>query len=322
MSKVTFKNKNVLITGGLGFKKGANVTIIDNMMPRQGGNFFNIEPVKNDVCVELSDIQNQRVMNKLVQRKDYIYHLAGQVNHVDSIRNPLKDLNTNAVGTLVVLEACRKKNQNIKLIFTGTRGQYGSSINLPVNEDHPMHPMGVYAITNLCAENLVMIYDKIHKIQSIALRITNTYGPRHQMMHDEYGVLNWFIRKVIDNKDIPVFGNGLILRDFLYIDDLIDSLIDCGLCERAYGSIFNIGSGKPTNFIELAKSITNIAGEGNFEFTDFTKERKEIEPGDYYADISKIKSIVGWYPKVDLESGIGKTLDFYRKYKKYYWKEK
>lgn len=331
MTGETFKNKNVLITGGLGFigsnlaialvKNGAKVTIIDNMMSRQGGNLFNIKQVKNDVHIEFSDIRNQHVMNKLVQGKDYIYHLAGQVNHVDSIRNPLKDLSTNAVGTLVVLEACRKKNPNIKFIFTGTRGQYGSSISLPVNEEHPMHPMGVYAITNLCAENLVMIYDKIHKIKSIALRITNTYGPRHQMKHDEYGVLNWFIRKAIDNQNIPIFGSGLILRDFLYIDDLVDALLMCGLCEKAYGLVFNIGSGKPTNFIELAKLITRLAESGNFKFTDFTKERKEIEPGDYYADISKIKNTVGWTPKVDLENGIVKTLDFYRAYKKYYWGE-
>ena len=329
MARATFKNKKVLITGGLGFigsnlaialvKNGAKVTIVDNMLPRYGGNLYNIKPVKNKVRIEFSDIRSKKTMSALVQGKDYIYHLAGQVNHVDSIRNPLKDLSTNAVGTLVVLEACRKNNPDIKLIFTGTRGQYGSSISLPVNEEHPMHPMGVYAITNLCAENLVMIYDKIHKIQSIALRITNTYGPRHQMMHDEYGVLNWFIRKAIDNQDIPVFGNGLILRDFLYIDDLVKALIVCGLCEKAYGLVFNIGSGKPTNFIELAKLITRLAGSGNFKFTDFTKERKEIEPGDYYADISKIKNIVGWSPKVDLENGIVKTLDYYRAYKKYYW---
>jgi len=331
MTRATFKNKKVLITGGLGFigsnlaivlvNNGAEVTIVDNMESRQGGNLFNIEPVKNKVRIEFSDIRSQQVMETLVQGKDYIYHLAGQVSHVDSIRNPLKDLSINAVGTLVVLEACRRNNPDTKLIFTGTRGQYGSSVSLPVNEEHPMHPKGVYAITNLCAENLVMIYDEIHKIRSIALRITNTYGPRHQMMHDEYGVLNWFIRKAIDNQDIPVFGNGLILRDFLYIDDLVNALLICGLCEEAYGLVFNIGSGKPINFIELAKLIIGLAGSGNFKFTDFTKERKEIEPGDYYTDISKIKRIVGWSPKVDLENGIVKTLDYYRAYKKYYWGE-
>ena len=327
---LNYKNKQVLVTGGLGFigsnlaialvKKGAKVTIVDNMLPRMGGNLFNIRPIKNKVKVDFSDIRSAKAMNRLVKGKDYIFHLAGQVSHVDSIRNPLKDLSINAEGTLVALEACRRANQAARLIFTGTRGQYGSTVRLPVDENHPMNPKGVYAITNLCAEKLVMVYDEIHGIRSIALRITNTYGPRHQMMHDEYGVLNWFIRKAIDNEEIPVFGDGRILRDFLYIDDLVDGILQAGLTEKAYGDIFNVGTGKPVNFIELAKIIIKVTKTGKFKFTDFTKERKEIEPGDYYADISKIKKIVGWQPEVNLDTGVKKTVDYYKKYKHYYWK--
>lgn len=325
-----YKDKKVLITGGLGFigsnlaialaRGKSSVTIVDSAIPRQGGNMFNISPVKSRVKIVFSDIRSPKSMNRLVVGKDYIFHLAGQVSHVDSIKNPLKDLSINAEGTLVVLEACRKFNPNAHLIFTGTRGQYGSTIKLPVNEMHPMNPKGVYAITNLCAENLVMVYDQIHKIKSIALRITNTYGPRHQMMHDEYGVFNWFIRKAIDNEGIPVFGDGRILRDFLYVDDLVEAIMQAGLCDKAYGTVFNVGSGKPINFIELAKMISRIAGSGRFNFTEFTKERKELEPGDYYTDITKIKRIIGWRPKISLEIGIKRTLDYYRKYKKYYWK--
>lgn len=326
----SYQNQRVLITGGLGFigsnlaialaAKGARVVIADNMLPRQGANLFNIKPVKDKVKVNFCDIRNQRAMNSLVRGKDFIFHLAGQVSHVDSIRHPLKDLSINAEGTLVVLEALRKFNPDARLLFTGTRGQYGSSVSLPVNEAHPMNPKGVYAITNLCAENLVMVYDEIHKISSIAFRITNTYGPRHQMLHDEYGVLNWFIRKAIDNQTLPVFGDGGILRDFLYIDDLVEAILKSGLSEKAYGNVFNLGTGKPVNFIELAKLITKIAKSGSFKFTEFTKERKEIEPGDYYTDIAKIKKIVGWAPRVDLESGIKRTIEYYRKYKRYYWK--
>lgn len=325
----TYKSKRVLITGGLGFigsnlaialvAKGAKVEIVDNLLARQGGNLFNIRPIRGKVKVYFSDIRQAKAMNRLVPNHDYIFHLAGQVSHVGSIRNPLQDLSINAEGTLVVLEACRKFNKEAKLIFTGTRGQYGSSVRLPVDENHPMNPKGVYAITNLCAENFVMVYDEIHKVRAISLRITNTYGPRHQMMHDEYGVLNWFIRKAIDDKEIPVFGNGRILRDFLYIDDLVFALLKAGLCQAAYGEVFNVGTGRPTNFIELAKIIIRITKRGKFKFTDFSRERKEIEPGDYYADISKIKRIVGWVPKVGLESGIRKTADYYEKYKRYYW---
>ncbi len=326
----SYRNKKVLITGGLGFvgsnlaislvKQGAKVTIVDSMLKRQGANLFNITAVRKSIKINYSDIRDLKLMSRLVRGQDYIFHLAGQVNHVDSIRNPLQDLRINAEGTLVVLEACRKSNPAAKIIFSGTRGQYGESTNLPVNEEHPMNPKGVYAITNLCAENLLMVYDQVHKIRAIALRITNTFGPRHQMMHDEYGVLNWFIRKAIDGQEISIFGDGRILRDYLYIDDLVSALMQSGLCVKAYGKVFNVGTGKPINFINLAKKIVSIAESGKITYTAFTRERAALEPGDYYADISKIKRIVGWKPKVSLDAGIKKTIDYYREYKKYYWK--
>jgi len=219
-----FRNKEVLITGGLGFigsnlamalvRLGARVTIIDNMLPRQGGNLFNIKDITDKVKVNFSDVRNELSMNHLVKGKDYVFHLAGQVNHVDSMRNPIQDLDINCKGTLVLLEALRQHNAGARVIFAGTRGEYGSSVKLPVDEDHPTNPKGIYAVTNLTAEKMVIVYDDIYKIRGACLRITNTYGPRHQMMHDEYGVFNWFIRKAMDNEAIPVFGDGRILRDF------------------------------------------------------------------------------------------------------------
>lgn len=326
---MSYRSKKVLITGGLGFigsnlaialvKKGAAVTIVDCLLARQGGNIFNIKPVERKVVVDYADIRDPEAMNELVKNMDYIFHLAGQVSHVDSIKNPLQDLSINAEGTLVVLEACRRSNPKAKIIFSGTRGQYGSSVRLPVDEEHPMNPKGVYAITNLCAENFVTVYNQVHKIDTVALRITNTYGPRHQMQHDEYGVFNWFIRKAIDGEKIDIFGDGRILRDFLYIDDLVDCLLKCGLAPKAYGQVFNVGTGEPVNFIDLAKRIIKIARSGSIRFTRFTSERKALEPGDYYADITKIKRLVGWKPKTGLDSGIKKTLKYYRENKKHYW---
>ncbi|MFI5145053.1 MAG: GDP-mannose 4,6-dehydratase [Ignavibacteria bacterium] len=327
--KDSFKNKNVLITGGLGFigsnlciklvSLGANVLAVDNMLPRQGGNIFNIEPVKNKIKINISDIRNQVSMNHLVKGQDYIFHLAGQVNHVDSVKNPLQDLSINVEGTLVIMEALKNNNRSAKVIFTGTRGEYGASLELPVSESHSINPIGIYAITNFAAERIALTYHNLHKIKSVCLRITNTYGPRHQMQHDEYGVFNWFIRKALDNEVIPVFGNGKILRDYLYIDDLIEGLLATALCDESYGQVFNVGSGIPLNFIDLAKIITGIAKSGKTNFTEFTSERRALEPGDYYADISKIKKTVGWKPKTKLEDGIRKTIQYYRKYKKYYW---
>ena len=324
-----FKGKKILITGGLGFvgsnlairlvESGADVTLVDNMIPRLGGNIFNIKDIRKKVTINISDVRDPTSMNYLVRNKDYIYHLAGQVNHVDSMRNPLLDLDINCKGTLVLLDACRQFNSIAKIIYSGTRGEYGASVNLPVDENHPTNPKGNYAITNLAAEKMILVYNDIHNIPAICLRITNTFGPRHQMQHDEYGVLNWFIRKAIDNEELPVFGDGYILRDFLFIDDLIDCLLITASSANAYGHIFNVGSGVPVSFRDLAKTIVEVAGTGSVKFTEFSKERKEVEPGDYYTDISKIKRVVGWTPATRLEEGLKKTIEFYRKYKEYYW---
>src|SRR4030066_1277203 len=227
-----FRGKKVLVTGGLGFigsnlavrliEVGAKVTLVDNMMPRLGGNLFNVRDIVDRIHINFSDVRDAHSMDYLVKGQEIIFHLAGQVNHVDSIRNPIQDLDINCRGTLVLLESCRKYNREVKIVFAGTRGEYGSSVTLPVGEDHPTNPKGIYAVTNLSAEKMVLVYHDVHKIQGACLRITNTYGPRHQMAHDEYGVLNWFIRKAVDDEVIPVFGDGRILRDFLYVDDLVD----------------------------------------------------------------------------------------------------
>ena len=324
-----FQGKRVLVTGGLGFigsnlsvrlvELGARVTIVDNMMPRLGGNLFNVKEITDHIQINFSDVRDEHSMDYLVKNQDLIFHLAGQVNHVDSIRNPIQDLDINCRGTLVLLESCRKYNREVKVLFSGTRGEYGASVKLPVGEDHPTNPKGIYAVTNLSAEKMVLVYDDVHKISGTCLRITNTYGPRHQMAHDEYGVLNWFIRKAIDDELIPVFGDGHILRDFLYVDDLVECFLRVAICPSAYGEVFNVGTGIPISFIDLAKKIVEVAGSGKVAFTEFTKERKEVEPADYYTDVSKVRKVVGWTPKTDLKEGIKKTIEFYRKYKKEYW---
>jgi UDP-glucose 4-epimerase len=324
-----FAGKRVLVTGGLGFigsnlsirlaESGANVTIVDNMMPRLGGNLFNVNDIIDRVHVNFSDVRDSHSMDYLVKGQEYIFHLAGQVNHVDSIRNPIQDLDINCRGTLVLLESCRKYNRETKIVFSGTRGEYGASVRLPVGEDHPTNPKGIYAVTNLTAEKMVLVYHDVHKIPGSCLRITNTYGPRHQMAHDEYGVLNWFIRKAIEDEMIPVFGDGRILRDFLYVDDLVDCFLRVALCDGAYGEVFNVGTGQPISFIDLAKKIVEVAGKGKVALTEFTRERKEVEPGDYYTDISKVERMVGWKPRTGLDEGLRKTVEFYRKHQKEYW---
>lgn len=327
--KKAYHGTKVLVTGGLGFlgsnlchtlvRLGAKVTIVDTMIPNLGGNIFNIEGIRDRVSLHITDIRSEHSMNYIVQDQEIIFHLAGQVNHVSSIRDPLQDMDINVRGTLILLESMRMHASHARLIFVGTRGQYGKSIKLPVDEEHPQHPKGIYALSNITAESMISIYNDVHHFQSVCLRLTNTYGSRHQMKHDEFGVFNWFIRKALDNESIPIFGDGLTVRDYLYVDDAVECLLQCGIHPDALGDIFNAGCGQPTSFLELAQLIIKIAGSGRVEFCPFTSERLALEPGNFYCDISKITTRLPWKPRTPLEDGIQKTLSFYRKFKEHYW---
>lgn len=327
LTKLT--KKRVLITGGAGFigsnlaiqlvELGAQVTIVDNFLPGHGANRYNLEPIKGRVAMNIADIRDTCSMNELVRDQDFIFHLAGQVNHVDSIRDPLNDLDINCKGTLVLLEACKKFNPRAVIVFTGTRGQYGPSAKLPVPEDHPMNPKGMYAITNLTAEKMLQVYHQVHGVRSVCLRITNTFGPRHQMKHDQYGVANWFVRRSLTRQNIELMGDGRILRDYLYIDDTVRAIIGVAVEQACYGEIFNVGGGAATSFIDLAKTILEVTGEGGLSWTEFSSERKALEPGDYVADVTKINRAIGWAPQIALRDGLEKTVQYYREHGRYYW---
>jgi len=324
-----FVNANVLITGGLGFigsnlairlvELGASVTLVDAMIPEYGGNLFNIQPIKDRVTINFGDICDRHAMNWLVQGQDYVFHLAGQVSHLMSISNPFPDIDYNIKGTAVVLEAVRRFNPQAKIVFTGTRGQYGQSVKLPVNEEAPTKPRGIYEISNLTAEKMIEVYGDIHNLPSVLLRLTNIYGPRAQMKHSHYGVVNWFVRLALDDEAIPIFGDGSILRDFLYIDDCVEAILTAAINSEAEGEIFNVGIDHHTSFRELVETIVQVAGTGRWEFTPFSTERKAQEPGDFYSDISKIKATLGWEPQISLVEGLRRTVEYYRKHKNHYW---
>lgn len=324
-----FQGKRALVTGGMGFigsnlvirlvELGADVLIVDNMTPGYGGNLFNIEPVRDSVLVNFADIRDQGIMNYLVKDQDFVFHLAGQVDHILSLSDPFPDIDTNIRGTAVVMEALKHYNPSARLIYTGTRGQYGPAVSLPVNEDAPTRPKGIYEITNLTAEKIIEVYHSVHGIQSVLLRLTNIYGPRAQMQHSRYGVVNWFVRVALDGNPIKVFGDGKIKRDFLYVDDCVEAILQCATTEAAYGEILNIGIDQPVDFIELADTLIQVVGAGQWEFAPFSPERKAQEPGDFYSDISKIRHLVGWEPTTTLVDGLKQTVEFYRKHKLLYW---
>ena len=314
--------KRILVTGGLGFigsnlarrlvSEGARVTLCDAMIEGYGGNPANVREIRSEVAIDTADVRDAAAMERLVAGQDVVFHLAAQVSHVMSLSNPYPDIDINIKGTAVLLEACRKANPQALVVRSGTRGQYGPAVKLPVSEETPSDPRGIYEISQLSAEMICRTYTRIHRIRTVPLRLTNVYGPRGQMKHSQFGVVNWFVRLALDGKPIPIFGSGKILRDFLYVDDCVEALVRAAAEPKAIGEILNVGHDRPSTFLEVAELLREILPETQIVFTDFTPERKAQEPGDFVSDITKIRALLGWEPKTSLREGLARTVAFYR----------
>jgi UDP-glucose 4-epimerase len=329
MTEAEFSGKKVLVTGGLGFigsglairlaSLGAELTLVDSMIPEYGGNLFNIQPISNLAAVNISDVRDEHSMRYLVQGQDYLFNLAGQTSHLDSMQNPYPDLEINARAQLSILEACRRHNPAIKVIFASTRQLYGSPQYLPVDEKHPLSPVDVNGINKMAGEWYHLVYRKVYGIRTTVLRLTNTYGPRMRVKDARQTFLGIWIRKVVEEQPFQVFGDGRQLRDYNYIDDVVDALLLCATSPQADGEIFNLGAAPPFSLRDTAETLVQAAGRGRYENIPFPPDRKAIDIGDYYADYRKIERLLGWKPKVTLAEGLGKTVDFYREYGGYYW---
>jgi UDP-glucose 4-epimerase len=316
-----WSGRRCFITGGLGFigsslairlvELGAEVTVADALMPEFGGNLHNIKPVESRLRVNYCDIRDENVMTVLVREADYVFHLAAQVSHVRSLSDPYPDIDINIKGTACLMEAVRKVNPTAIVVRTGTRGQYGPATRLPVSEDAPTNPKGLYEISQLTAEKIMAMYGTVHGIRCSLLRLTNVYGPRAQMKSSHFGVANWLIRLAMDGEPITVFGE--------YIDDVVEAILLIAASRRCDGEIINVGNDKPASFLELAQTIVRNVPDGRIRHTEFTPERKAQEPGDFYSDISKIRELVGWSPRVSLDEGVRRTIDYYLAEREHYW---
>lgn len=323
-----YAGANILITGGLGFigshlakrlvGEGAVVTIADSLLPQYGGNLFNIDSIKDDVNIKITDIRNRDEIDLLLKDKDFLFNLAGQTSHLDSMLDPRTDLEINAAAQLSILESCRFINSGIKVVFASTRQIYGKPQYLPVDEVHPINPVDVNGINKLAGEWYHLLYNNVYGLRACALRLTNTYGPGMRIKDARQTFLGIWFKRLLEGDEIDIFGDGLQLRDFNFVDDCINALLLAGLSDDANGKVYNLGSDEVISLTGVAEKMTSMGYGGKFKLIPFPPERKVIDIGDYYGDYSLIKRDLNWSPKVSLDEGLRLTAAFYQQYMKHY----
>jgi UDP-glucose 4-epimerase len=323
-----YQGRRVLITGGLGFigsnlarrlaDLGAEVLIVDSLIAGYGGNLFNIAGLEQRLRVNIADIRQQSTMNYLVQGHDVIFNLAGQVSHIDSMRDPYTDLEINCRAQLSLLEACRLRNPTTKIVYAGTRQVYGRPQALPVSEAHLVRPTDVNGINKAAGEYYHLVYNDVFGIRACSLRLTNVYGPRQLVQHNRQGFIGWFIRLAVEDREIQIYGDGGQQRDFVYVEDAADAFLRAGASDACNGQALNVGGAEPIAHRDLVTTLIDVAGTGRYRFVDWPPEKKAIDIGSFYADSTLIDETLGWKPVVPLREGLRRTVEFYRDHLHHY----
>lgn len=324
-----FDRKKVLITGGLGFigsnlairlvELGADVTLVDSLIPTYGGNLWNVEPIKTRVRINISDVRDPFAMKYLIYGQDYLFNLAGQTSHVDSMENPETDLAINVQAQLQILEACRQHNPDVKVVFASTRQVYGRPLRIPVGEDHPLTPVDINGVHKLAAEHYHRLYNNIYGVRSVILRLTNTYGPRMRVVDARQTFLGIWIRRLLEGEPILIYGDGSQLRDYNYVDDVVDALLMAAETDTCYGDVLNLGSQEVFSLSQTAEIFLDLHPDGQVSYVPFPKSRLSIDIGDYQGDFSRIRGALGWSPKTNFRDGMRRTLEYYQQNREKYW---
>jgi UDP-glucose 4-epimerase len=322
-----YRGRRVLVTGGLGFigsnlcrtlaDLGAEVLAVDSLLPDYGGNLFNLDGYEGRVRVNVADVRGY-AMEYLVRGQELLFNLAGQVSHLDSMTDPFTDLEINCRSQLWILEAARKNNPELKVVYASTRQVYGKPQRLPVDESHLLNPTDVNGINKISGEFYHLVYHQVYGIRASSLRLTNTYGPRQLIKHNRQGFIGWFVRQAALGEEILLFGDGQQKRDFNHVDDVVDAFLRAGALDASDGQVFNLGHAEPVSLLELVKLLLDVAGGGSYRLVPFPPERKRIDIGDFHADTSKVREALGWTPCVPLREGLRATVDYYRQHREQY----
>lgn len=322
-----FAGQRVLITGGLGFigsnlarrldALGARVTVVDSLIPEYGGNRRNLAGTGGRIRVHIADVRDWPRLPRLVRGQDFLFNLAGQTSHMDSMTDPQTDLDINGRAQLAILEACRLHNPGIRIVFASTRQIYGRPDYLPVDEAHPLRPVDVNGINKLAGESFHLLYSRVHGIRATALRLTNTIGPRMRIKDARQTFVGVWIRRLLEGEPLEVWGGGQ-WRDFTYVDDAVEAFLLAAASPKAEGRVFNLGGPPPVTLEQLAALLCEVNRGGAYVVRAFPGDRQKIDIGDYYADDRLIRRVLGWKPRTDLRTALAQTLAFYRRELRWY----
>jgi UDP-glucose 4-epimerase len=327
MFSENFAGKRALVTGGLGFigsnlshalaRAGARVTVLDALIPQHGGDHYNLNGIQGDPHVVVANMLDVEKLAAVVTGQDFIFHLAGQVSHGDSMRDPELDLAVNCTATIKLLETCRYHNPQAVVVHTSTRQVYGRPLRLPVDESHPIEPVDVNGINKLAAEYYHLLYHRAYDIKSTVLRLTNTYGPRQQIKNERQGMTGVFLHRALRGERLRLFGTGQQLRDFNYVDDVVGALCAAAVTPACFGRIFNLGANRRYSLLDFCALLRELC-KVDYEVVPFPADRKLIDIGDYYGSFELFRETTGWQPRVELKEGLERSVAYFNEHRAHY----
>lgn len=327
MSSV-YTDCRVLVTGGLGFigsnlalrlvRLGARVTVVDSAVPGCGANPHNLAPAADRIRVVQADIADAEVCGPLVRECDVVFNLAGEISHAHSMRWPHRDAYLNATAQLKFVETCAREAPGIRVVYAGTRQIYGVPQYLPVDEEHPVQPVDFNGIHKYAATQYHLMWSEMGRIDGRVLRLTNIYGPRMAVRISCQGFLGHFIRHALTGRTIEVFGDGQQLRDPLFVDDAVEAFLLAGAADKPRHRVWNIGAGQSCSLAQIASLMSEAGDCPPPVMRPFPEDRKRIDIGSYSTDITRFREEFHWTPRVDLRTGICRSLEFFRNQISYY----
>ena len=316
---MNYAGKRILVTGGLGFigssiavrlaAMGAKVLVLDSAIRGCGANARNLAGVEVEIIED--DIANAGNHARALSGIPVVFNMAGEISHINSMRNPLRDLELNTTAQLRFLLALREVSPGARVIYASTRQVYGVPQFLPITEAHHVNPIDFNGVHKNAAASYHRLFSESGDFDATVLRFTNVYGPRMALNVPEQGVLGHFFRRALLGDPIEIFGDGKQTRDPVYIDDVVDACLRCAAKEKLPHTYMNVGGPAAIPLAEMAATVA-AAGGCPLRYRAFPEEHKSIDIGSYSTDSTRIAETIGWLAKTSFVEGVANTLAYYR----------